>query len=294
MPPVNQQNFRASSSVSIVRVHINTRINNLVIGGNRQVLKPVRDWDCVVCVCVCLSVCLHSCVCLSVKHCLSPAFVGREGPQAVHDGGGERPRLHAEVQQLQAGTVQLAVGRPESRGRRLLRQLRGEKNHRTSNSSTSSDDVTHLSVYIYRYEVVGRQVEGLRHGNGHLELGHLLFSRKVKDSSDRRVLQTHRSAVRVEESRGEPAMAAVPVWLSPTASCRRRPRRGCRWGTSAGSGPGRCPLRPPAPAATGRSPRFRTPSPRPRTKRAPAGPPPLIQTTFRLSWKVCVCVCVGR
>ncbi len=37
--------------------------------------------------------------------------------------------------------------------------------------------------------MVGRQVEGLSDRNGHLIFGHLLFSREMEDSSDRRVLE---------------------------------------------------------------------------------------------------------
>lgn len=72
-------------------------------------------------------------VCLqSVEHRLSPAFVGQEGPQTVGDGGGERSRLHAEVEQLQAGTVELTVVWAQGGAGRLLRQLRDNK-HLTLN-----------------------------------------------------------------------------------------------------------------------------------------------------------------
>lgn len=42
---------------------------------------------------------------VSVEDGLSPAFVGRERPQTVDNGGGERSRFHAQVQQLQTTTV---------------------------------------------------------------------------------------------------------------------------------------------------------------------------------------------
>lgn len=48
----------------------------------------------------------------------------------------------------------------------------------------------------YRYEVAGRQVEGLSDGDRHLIFGHLLFPREVKDSSDGRVLTDKQMEVR--------------------------------------------------------------------------------------------------
>lgn len=44
-------------------------------------------------------------------------------------------------------------------------------------------------MYIYRYEVVGWQVEGLSHCYGHLIFGHLLFGREVKNPFNRWVLK---------------------------------------------------------------------------------------------------------
>lgn len=75
--------------------------------------------------------CLSLCVCLSVLHCLSlvedglsPAFIWREGPQTVTDGSVERSRIDAEVQQLQARTVELAVHWAQSGGSQRLGQLK--------------------------------------------------------------------------------------------------------------------------------------------------------------------------
>lgn len=56
-------------------------------------------------------------------------------------------------------------------------------------------------MYIYRYEVVGRQVEGLSDRDGHLIFSHLLFGREVKDSSDGRVLKRDRQVLRHAEDR---------------------------------------------------------------------------------------------
>lgn len=51
----------------------------------------------------------------------------------------------------------------------------------------------------YRYEVAGRQVEGLSDGDRHFIFSHLLFPREVKDSSDGRVLTEKQTAVRWAE-----------------------------------------------------------------------------------------------
>lgn len=54
-------------------------------------------------------------------------------------------------------------------------------------------------MYIYRYEVVGRQVEGLSHCYGHLIFCHLLFGREVKNPFNRRVLKEVERKMHVAE-----------------------------------------------------------------------------------------------
>lgn len=71
-----------------------------------------------------MSVSLSYTVSLSVKHGLSPALIWREGPQTVGDGCVKRSRLDAQVQQLQARTVELAVHWAKGGGGRLLCQLK--------------------------------------------------------------------------------------------------------------------------------------------------------------------------
>lgn len=76
-------------------------------------------------VCTCLSHPLS--YTLSVEDGLPPAFVGCEGPQTVSDGRGERSRFDAQVQELQARTVQLAVHWTKSGPGQLLRQLETDR-----------------------------------------------------------------------------------------------------------------------------------------------------------------------
>lgn len=96
-----------------------------------------------------VSVCSDPSVCASVEHGLSPAFVGQEWPQTVVDGGGERSRLHAEVEQLQAGTVEPTVDWTKGGACWLLRQLQDNTN--------ILDD--HIIVHISGFHTRSKEVE---------------------------------------------------------------------------------------------------------------------------------------